>query len=158
MKTKLFSLLTILLVAFMCVSVTGCSKSGDDGDEPERVDPFSGGGSKSKVSKPVVSLVVATAASGDFDASFKVVCEEEPKSVTLYYGFSASSDEAPTNYETRSCRWVNTVYGDDGVNSYFYKVSKAGIPSGMRIFFYAVAKNSAGTGKTAVDYRIMRHY
>lgn len=151
-------IVTILLMAFMCVGVTGCSKDSDDGDdEQERVDPFSTN-TKNKVTKPVVSLIVATAASGDFDASFKVESQEEPKSVTLYYGFSASSDQEPTNYETRACRWVDTVYGNDGVNSYVYKVSKAGIPSGMRIFFYAVAKNSAGTGKSSLDYRIMRHY
>ena len=40
MKTKLFSWMTILLMAFMCVSVTGCSKGGDDTDDQERPDPF----------------------------------------------------------------------------------------------------------------------
>ena len=156
MKTKLFSWMTILLMASMCVGVTGCSKGGDDADDQERVDdPFSGG-SKTKVTKPVVSTIVATAASGDFDASFKVESQEEPKSVTLYYGFSASSDQQPTAWETRSCRWVNTVYGNGGVNSYVYKVSKAGVPKGMRVFFYAVAKNSAGSGQSSIEYRIMR--
>ena len=144
MKTKLFSWMTIMLMAFVCVGVTGCSKGGDDADDQEQVDPFKGGGTSTKVTKPVVS--------------FKVVSQEEPKSVTLYYGFSASSDQQPTTWDTRACRWVNTVYGDNGVNSYVYKVSRAGIPSGMRIFFYAVAKNSAGTGKSSVEYRIMRHY
>ena len=122
MKTKLFSWMTIMLMAFVCVGVTGCSKGGDDADDQEQVDPFKGGGTSTKVTKPVVSTIVATAASGDFDASFKVESQEEPKSVTLYYGFSASSDQQPTTWDTRACRWVNTVYGDNGVNSYFYKV------------------------------------
>ena len=48
------------------------------------------------------------------------------------------------------------VTGCNGVNSYVYKVSRAGIPSGMRVFFYAVAKNSAGSGQSSIEYRIMR--
>ena len=37
MKTKLFSWMTIMLMAFVCVGVTGCSKGGDDADDQEQL-------------------------------------------------------------------------------------------------------------------------
>ena len=58
MKTKLFSWMTIMLMAFVCVGVTGCSKGGDDADDQEQVDPFKGGGTSTKVTKPVVSSML----------------------------------------------------------------------------------------------------
>lgn len=153
---KLLNWMAVGLMLFVCYSIVACSK-GDDDDNNKEETPYypSDDDTSVKVTKPEISTVVATTTTIDFDVTFKVVSEEEPSSVILYYGASGTSTP-PSSYQTRACHWFNTVRGSNNRNSYYYKASKAGYPGGTRVFFYGVAKNSAGTAQTAVDYRIMK--
>ena len=149
LKFVSIAILMVYSIVFM-----GCSKGDEKEDDNKSEDEteYDGSSSTNKITKPQISTVIAVGAVDEFNVVFKVISNEEPSSVTLYYGKSQSTS-TPSLSSSRECRRDYSHSG--GKNTYFYNFFVMASKD-TYVFFYAEATNSAGTSKTSVSYQRIR--
>ena len=131
--------ISILGVVFIITSsFTGCEKREDD--EVTQTTKKS----TKKVAKPTITVFKTTTTTMDFSVIFKVVSEETPSSVMLYYGV-----DSPT--KSSSCKLYQA-----GRTTNYYKATHTGFNGGNRIYYYGTATNSGGTSQTATQSCIIK--